>query len=832
MLSFELKKMIKSQKFLFLVMFSIFMAMYGFFFAKGPGLILEEYDFYQGAYSTMDNFFGDEPAPKELKDLENEFFSQNSMGLSQQLTYEEELESQYQLNQWKLDTLNQYQEKYPQIMDQENQDNLGNLKWAIHKYQDLQKNQARDVYYHQDIKGDNLFQRIIFSTQSILGIIPILFFVLLFSNLFSREREDQTLNLIYSQPQSRKKIVLAKFLVMVLSLIFYVGVVFLLYFLFAWIQGLPLDGGLDLYRILNQKDYLAAYNGYQLLALSSIAFLSVALFWSSLALFLSTRLNSQQVVSYLLVVIAILYASTPYLPFLRTIYNPIYNLDVVYRLLGDFELLTSSTGMTSFSPLPSYSIHYYLLFLVLSLLILVASLYPKSEVGKQGSKNKKRYFSTLFQFETLKIFNSNSYKVYLLGCVFLIMTNFAVNLDLDQKVKIETFGDSGKYKMDYLMNIDFLNLEIKRWENILAGKDSLTYYKTSKDAVITSNELTQQEKEFVENQILDYQSQIDALQGNLAEIDQLNQSYRDKDGQTFYPAYHPILENQREMEKTPDLYLLTQSKNLTKQMFDQAAKENVTPLTMIYPFYSPFDSYKDLETTRTWVRRKNIYNHSGPIYLFNLFWNQNLAGMLIVLAVLMVISGFTLDTEEGRQIEWLLTSSYSRGRLFYTKILSQFTFACITTLSMLALIFVLGWLSEGLAGYNLPIASYLEKDFELIPLWRYLLRVIGGIMAYLFLLTSLMTSLSVYIKQKLRLLALSISTLLLVGLISQWLPPTIKLFSPTTYLSLDSLADQSIQVFEQVPHVSYEFGIGVILAWGLIFLVLGRIAISLKKEFV
>ena len=830
MLTFEFKKFIKSKKFFFLLLFSLMMSLYGFFFSKGPDLILDEYDYDQGQYWTVDHFFSGEPAPKELIDLENEWQSELYANITQEPSKEESRELEYKDNQMMLSTLEEYKDKYPQPFSEENLDNIANLKWAIFKHEDLKKNNAWDVYSKEDIKGDNLVQRIIFSSKIIFGIVPILFFVLLFSNLFSKEREDQTLNLLYSQPSSRKSIVFAKFLVMAFSILFYVVIALLMYLIFAFILKIPIDGGLDLYRILSQEDYQAYYRGYKLLAYSVIAFFSMGLFWSSLSLFFSTRFNSQKVFSIMLVVIAIIYASTPYLPFIRNVFNPIYNLDIVHCLLGNFELLTSESGKTSFALIENVSLIYYLLFLGLSLMILLVSLFPHSEVSHLQSKEQTRVFSNLFQFESIKIFNTNSYKVYLLGCVFLILTNFAVNLNLNQKVKIETFGDSGMFKATYLSTIDFLNREIKRQENILEGKDKLSYYKVSEDAIVTKDVLDENDRAMVEGQIQNYQLEIDSMASILSEVDQLNTSYNNNDGKNFYPILGRLLSDRFEMIQTGDMYNLSASRRLSNEMFSQASKDNVAPLVIVAPFFSPLDQYKDLKTNMEQTRDINIYNHSGPMYLFNLFWHKNLATILVVLAAVMVISGFTTDTENGKQIQLMYTSSYTRSKIFYTKILSQFLYSCLTILSIILLIFVLGFIADGLDGYNLPIANYLDKDFELIPLWRYLIRVIGAVMTFVFLLTCLMNTLSIFIKNKLSLLGTTLLCLFIAKYVTELLPDTLRLYSLTSYLKFDMLADQSIKIFENLPNANYLLGLSVFAIWSIVFLVLGRIALSIKKD--
>lgn len=145
----------------------------------------------------------------------------------------------------------------------------------------------------------------------------------------------------------------------------------------------------------------------------------------------------------------------------------------------------------------------------------------------------------------------------------------------------------------------------------------------------------------VEGQIQNYQLEIDSMASILSEVDQLNTSYNNNDGKNFYPILGRLLSDRFEMIQTGDMYNLSTSRRLSNEMFSQASKDNVAPLVIVAPFFSPLDQYKDLKTNMEQTRDINIYNHSGPMYLFNLFWHKNLATILVVLAAVMVISGFT-----------------------------------------------------------------------------------------------------------------------------------------------------------------------------------------------
>lgn len=345
MLRFEFRKFLKSKKFIFLLIFSIIISFYGFFLSSKTDIVLDEYDFARGSFNRVDDFFLGQPAPNELKNLEDEWQLKKNSSLSVgDMDKDDYLQSQYKDNRWMLGVLKEYKDSYTQISSKENLDNIGNLKWSIFKYEYSKNNKSFDPYYRDDLRGDNYIQRVILSSKTIFGIIPVVFCVLLFSDIFSKERESHTLTLLYSQPMDKRKIVFSKFIVIIFNIILYICIVLLMYFFYSLIKNIPISGGKDLYRILNSDNYLAYYKGSSMLIYVALAFFSISLFWASLSLFFSTRFNTKKVLALMLVIIAILYSITSYLDFARSIFNPIYNLDIVFRLLRIFELLTNELG--------------------------------------------------------------------------------------------------------------------------------------------------------------------------------------------------------------------------------------------------------------------------------------------------------------------------------------------------------------------------------------------------------------------------------------------------------------------------------------------------------
>lgn len=198
----------------------------------------------------------------------------------------------------------------------------------------------------------------------------------------------------------------------------------------------------------------------------------------------------------------------------------------------------------------------------------------------------------------------------------------------------------------------------------------------------------------------------------------------------------------------------------------------------------------------------------------------------------MILSGFTSDTEHGNQIELMLKLPYKRERIYNTKILSQFIYSFIFILFLSTRIFILGSLIGGFKGYNLPVPIFNSTSFSLIPLWKYLIRVLLGLAIFVLFITCLMNTLSIFIKKKLQLIAFSMSLLIIANLINSVLPDFIKILNPMTHAKIDMFADQSIIIFQNAENASFHSGIAILLIWSTILFIIGRLLIRNKKDFI
>lgn len=82
--------------------------------------------------------------------------------------------------------------EYPEIFSEKNIKRIDNLQWQIFKYESLLNNNSEDYYIHDIYKKDNIVKVFINTSNITLGLIPIIFFIIMFSDNYSREREDSS----------------------------------------------------------------------------------------------------------------------------------------------------------------------------------------------------------------------------------------------------------------------------------------------------------------------------------------------------------------------------------------------------------------------------------------------------------------------------------------------------------------------------------------------------------------------------------------------------------------------------------------------------------------
>lgn len=826
MFRLELKKLIKSKKILFILVFAMLLSIYSLLIYRNKMEVYEN-DFVNAPHLAIENFLN-EPASETIQ---NELFTKLDIGpYPDHMDFRKGYDFELKSSKLFFEFLEDKRSEYPEIFSEKNQKRLDNLHWNIFKLEHIVKENAYDQYGY--FSRDNFVSNLIKKSNLLFSTIPYLFFIVFFSDALSKEREDENLNLIYSQPKKRSSFVLSKFFSMIFSIIIYIIFILIFVLILTKIKGDPISGFKDPYRIMDGSNE-GYYTGLKLLIHSLLVFFLITLFWSSLSMLLSSRFRSQTSLAVMLILYASLYALSPNLSFLNTLVNPIYAGQIIHRLLGGFSLLVNENGGSIGVFSKPYKTYFYLLYFLASILLLVLSMSAPYEIASFKARDKKTTRG-LFNFEAAKILNQPSFYIYLFGGLVLFLSIFIGDYKINKSMVKETYGTEGMISKAYMSPISQLEWQIKNAEDLLSGNSQRQLVKVSTGEKISASELDEKNRSRIEGELERYKYELEIVKEKKKDVDKLYQYYMENASTNYYQTIKTYYSDHWDESTSSSLgdkvLSLNHSAGFNNKILKELADKNIDCFILDGVFYSPLDKYSSLDTNKSFTRNLPILGHSGPIYLYRLFIEKNLDLIILVLACLTAILGYSLDWDRGRQLELLYTSSYKKERIHTNKILSQFAYALLTFLLLIAFIFILGVIAGGLKGFNFPVAKYFGGQYEFIPLYSYLLKTLLATGAFILLLTCMINACSVYIKNRISLLSLGLGLTGLFSFLSNKLPSGLKALSPFSYIELDTLADQSIQVFKGLKNISYEYALGVILVWALIFYLLGLALIKLKKD--
>lgn len=763
----------------------------------------------------------------ELKAIENEFWQlrydmrQYILGtanLAKDFDYHatlaefEEAEAEYYRGLYKL--IRDYENEYA-FMKLSGTDQR-NLEWILKSYEVSEKTGANVISMDGLRYNANVIQRFLFQSNFTLGLPFIVCFLLIFISIYSGEKETGSLEFLRMQPAKRRSIVISKLVAMMLSGLFYFLILILSMCLIAVFQGIPLDGLKDLYRVFPKDQSVAALTGAQLLGLVFVAFLLILLFFSTLLLMISTRTGKVSLaMATLFILLGLSYAMLEVIPQFRSAYHPLQQLDYLRVLIG--KLVKELTGDGSYTDvsLPAEGLKPYLMLFVPSIIFLVVSLHPVIE--QRPKKELQRPASSFLGLEMKKTRKAQSYTFYLVGGILILSVFFVFPLTNDAvRIKSELLDE----------------FEIKRTEEFIKYYE-VHYEERKKGEVDGGGEAVG----------IDYETQLEMFEESLADLrSELNarlakrEALTTGDSQTYYENILKLFntsltsyEGSGIIGGQPTRFSLDESTAILKQL-----EENQDPLVPLGGWheqlqYSARENYAS-SLDRQMYRGMVQPSHSAVFWPYRLLSRHYMDIILLVAIAVITFAGYTLDKENGNQLEFLMTQPLAKARIHLTKLASGMLMGTVFIVILLVFAALCGLLAEGFGAYQFPIVLYSGNDFSLIPLWQYLLRVLGAILVQAFFLNALMLLISVVTRNRVQLLGFT-SLIMIIGLVITELLPSgwARTLSPFNYFQASTLANQAVRYYNDIPQASYLLGLGVLAVFAVIFTLIGIFLISRRE---
>ena len=835
MLAFEIKKLIKSKVFLFTIIFSIIMSFYINYKSNNLNLTVD-HPTYTGnvdseAIFAM-NFFNQY---YKLENKEAAFFEHNETSEKYSIIKYPKIQS-YILNSKKQTFTENY--NVAKIVQDLNYNCLKNIEEIRKKY-DIQiedANQKNDYeygvfeskYYHDnnilftranlEFLSTNYTRRIIYNSNIIFGLPFLIFMIISFYGILSKEKDEGTINLLKNQP--KRNVLLSKLYAMIfIAFIYIIG--FLIFFLIICkLQGISINGFREIYRVFNPLNEIKYFKAYQLIALILITYFVLVFLISTFILFVNVISSSKEAsLAVIIVVFGLAYTLTENNTYLQNSLNPIYALDYLRLIIGKIETIVGADGSANIEYINHSSLIYFLIYGIYSSILFALSIYifNRNVEIKNASKINKIYNSNIFNFEIRKIMKNDAFIIYILGALVFVFSLYYFQINDVENYKRYLLGESGKIKI--------YQEEINKLE------DELLYTDSDLDRELINEEIRLTNKKLdIRNRIIQGYKASNTKEFYLAQIE--NTIYE-------YDVQGP--EAQIFKYEKPIIFAKFESKLLD----EMSIKNDVKPIIRPGFQYSAYEKFSNPLAENQYRNRETYLTNSSLYTNYKMLKYNNLDILFLLLILFMVLGGYTYDKENGNQLNLIYTQPIDKFKFHIIKILSQTLVIALVYVFISLFIFLMGIIKEGLGELNQPVIEYLYlfknpqlaietealKTITTIPIYIYLIKVFIVIIFQTLFVSSISTLISIFTKSK-TVIIVSIISISTLGLIITKLceKNIVKLLNPFTYIFANNVADNSVIAVNGIEGANYIISLSVLFISAILIAFVGGIIAKTKEQ--
>lgn len=592
------------------------------------------------------------------------------------------------------------------------------------------------------LKEDNLASVLYKNFPFYFG--PLFFFLLAiaFHSTFSREREDGTLDLLWTQPRRRLTLFLAKAGAILVGVVIYGLGIFLGVTIECLIKQQSLSGFTRLLRHLTTLDSVQGITtGFALIQMA-VGVLALSLLFSGILIFLGRHFSSAVTLALSALIIAFGYVFT----FtgenaLLQPYNPIALMDYVRVITGRMPMgmggfLETDLGQTAWGLFP------YLAWAGVGGFFLLLSLLPARErqakkVEKASPHRIKGITSLLHQ----KIVHRPVFRLYVLGA--LLMSGF---LFFQSEYTVQDVKNNPDAKANLYASLD---QDIATWEKILAYDESPEGKAAFLEVPIESLPPFEEWHKAAQKGYLEglnyYREQLANAKKKKESNLNHEEAYRSGDGQEFWETLNEINESLYSQDSFTSKYAMrgavgSPSFSLTRRVFAEASRRNAAPVfrpTSVVP--NVHEGYANASNWAGERRDMAGMDQSAFYWLYQWVIVYRLPLIVLLLLGLMAFGGYSLDKEDGDQLSLIWTEPISRRRYHFALVVQPFFIGLFVLISFLLINFGLGLVFEGIGPWNYPLPFFEAggKEVSFLSLWLFLAKTLGLLIAYLFFYASL-----------------------------------------------------------------------------------------------
>lgn len=831
-ISFELKKLWKQKAFIIIAVIALLTTVYSVLSIAAPNYfnMMHEHP-----------YEADVEDPKFLlnysHELSNESYKRKLTPLeqSQKKAYERVEEVRYEIYLNKQSNENfvlEHNDEYLGLMSEKNRlfselinlldfafipELLDNIEYEKHELELLMNHGL--VY--ESVESTGMTSSLVFryGLDKLWGIIPVLVLALYAAISLSSEESSNSIEMLKTFPQKRSRIIINKFLSLLILGFYFILLTVLLVLLYGLIFGDGIGNLAYPVRVYAQTSYSIALWQYVLIAFGYfMAFMSLIF---GLALLLGQLLRKPMLTSIVLLLglfigVILTQNNVTY----QTWLNPLNVLNYRVAILGNrYRMSYNQDSLVVLGNMfKSFKVVLPLMIVGLLLSIMLINLKLTSN---NSSKSKiiifkhKNLHSLLLEFKKLKYVSSLT---MMTGIVILIVSALLFQI---------------------------MSQDQKRKHNVLQEYYTLIqYYEDVTDRLI---------------QIGYDQSDVESRQAAIEEQEFILDSYNNKNLEVYYTMSK---ERQSDFFGWTIRRLELYSDAVNKQIFPQFENyepnyfmylmsrlyigellvRDIDPIMPGYVQFTPYDGYvsdvaKNIDRslhTPSVMTGLNSLHRMNETYRFDLF--------IIVLVASLFGGGYVFEKEEGNQIVSLYTQPVSRLKIAMNKALSSISTSLLFLGGILGIVFLVGMIHGGVGQGNYPILHIdrLIEDptliidyvgsYHFMDLSQYLVETVSLMVFGVIFLMSLSLFLSRFIKNRVTLFVVVLLVVLIpYGLTALGFLNSVAPFLPSTYLSAGQIVDGSMKVMAQSEWLTTGLGLSILGLFSTIFLIL-TIEISHKKE--
>ncbi|WAA09867.1 ABC transporter permease subunit [Fervidibacillus albus] len=606
-------------------------------------------------------------------------------------------------------------------------------------------------------------------TTTFMSLFGIVFFIFIIGDLFSEDLEGQTIRTIYTQPIKKWKVILSKYITMLITSVIAVFFIFIISFLctllvngqvgsFQYPQLIEYGNLPELgFTYISTGEYL--FQWY-------ILFLSVVSFSFAIVILVSVILSNRIGVlftSVLLILSGVF--MTNHFDVLQNHLNPFYYYNLREWIERPKELSQLKNVWILF--LYSVLIFFVCLFLQKRTALLNNQSVSKRPFRKGNTIRSAKGFKAIFLFEFRKHIRQGYIKpMIFVMTIFIIVAYIFISLEVAERKK-EMISSTKT-------NIEFIEDELIS----TFDENKLEEYAETIRILESKKTLTEDEKlelQTAKDNFVYYEEQLEIDKTLLQQEKDMLQAY-EEDWRTYYDYW--IYQNKlwkgeitlpdREYERYLSFFTYAASIE-EKEILKRKGLEPVLPSDTLYSIYD-----YDYETNP--VKRLERINESRKIDNTGLFYVYTFISTFVYFVPIFLLlflfgTGFSKEKGKKRPLHFLYTQPVSKERMYTAKFIVSIVLSISFFLGIIFFMTIIGTIGNRFGDWEFPILHYdadvdvksasysgtvtSEGGFHFINMGDYLVENVLLIITGLIFLITLALFLSNFVKNYVHLIVLT-----------------------------------------------------------------------------